>query len=85
MEGHQVQALDDKSYFYPWLKNSDSRELLDFTLIQHKMICECSANGEYNISANSQKHFKMVLKLTCTSESSGKFVKTLLGPTSKVS
>lgn len=29
--------------------------------------------------------FKMVLKLNCTSESSGKFVTTLLEPTSSVS
>ena len=54
MEGYQVQEIDDMSYFYLRLKNSDSKELLDFTLTEHKMICACSANREYSISANLQ-------------------------------
>lgn len=53
VEGCQVQKRDDMSYFYLWLKNSDSKDLLDFTLTGYKMICACSANREYSISANS--------------------------------
>ena len=46
-EEHQFQEIDEKTCFYPWLKNSDSEELLDFTWVEHTMTCEHSTNKEY--------------------------------------
>lgn len=34
--GPQVRGRGDKSCFYLWPKNSDSEELLDFTVIEHE-------------------------------------------------